>query len=91
MQSGGDLENEENIANIFLRMLQYATKVPLSADDSQNCKRISGNDKVDTDGFCQNSGSKCIKNMNGSGFKARILLLSLQDSVAIYSSFRYFF
>ncbi len=25
-------------------MLQYATKVPLSADDSQNCKRISGMD-----------------------------------------------
>lgn len=28
-------------------MLQYATKVPLSADDSQNCKRISGIDKAD--------------------------------------------
>ena len=39
--SGGDLENEENIANIIVKMLQYAVKVPLSADDSQNCKRIS--------------------------------------------------
>ncbi|CAB3979835.1 ragulator complex LAMTOR4 [Paramuricea clavata] len=41
MASGGDLENEENIASIIVKMLQYATKVPLSADDSQNCKRIS--------------------------------------------------
>jgi hypothetical protein len=38
------LENEENVANIMVKMLQYAIKVPLSADDSQNCKRISGID-----------------------------------------------
>lgn len=46
MQSGGDLENEERMANIIVKMLQYATKVPLSADDSQNCKRISGIDVI---------------------------------------------
>ncbi|XP_046852575.1 ragulator complex protein LAMTOR4 homolog [Xenia sp. Carnegie-2017] len=36
-----DLENEENVADVIVKLLKYATKIPLSTDDNQNCKRIS--------------------------------------------------
>ncbi|PFX32471.1 ragulator complex protein LAMTOR4 homolog [Stylophora pistillata] len=41
LASSGDLENEENIAAIVTRMLQTATKIPISGDRTQTLKRMS--------------------------------------------------
>ena len=42
LQSSGDLQNDENTAAIILNMLRTASRVPLSGDQTQKFKRMSG-------------------------------------------------
>ncbi|XP_073255463.1 ragulator complex protein LAMTOR4 homolog [Porites lutea] len=41
LASSGDLENNENIAEVITKMLQTAAKVPISGDRTQTFKRMS--------------------------------------------------
>ncbi|KAL9952055.1 hypothetical protein ACROYT_G039255 [Oculina patagonica] len=41
LSSSGDLENDENVAGVITKMLQTASKMPLSEDKTQAFKRLS--------------------------------------------------
>ena len=45
-QSGGDLENAEQLAAKFAQIVHDATRIPFSSNRRESFKKISGNHKA---------------------------------------------